>query len=107
MTGGSVSPAGFTLGQFDATTERAIAGHYALGVGDRTLQHERLYDLGCVLEERILVAQGAQLGVFPIDEADRWLRRNERVTEASVELPNEPTLSKLPVFIGNELLLQV
>jgi hypothetical protein len=38
-----------------------------------------LYDLGCVLEERLILIVGAQTGVFPQDETLQWLRRDEGV----------------------------
>src|SRR5690348_5799175 len=62
-----VSPAAFTLGQFDRTSYRGPLHQDLSQDRDSISWRLNVYVLGCRLEERVLLAQGMRLGIFPTD----------------------------------------
>lgn len=82
-----VSPAGFRFGLFcNTTTDAALLANRSpnrpalpdgsSGPGDEA-DPSYFHDLGMLLEERLLLAQGASCGVFPSDEVSDWLANDD------------------------------
>lgn len=106
------SPAGFRFGLFCSTardasalserarSERSVRPHWQPN-------SSYLFDVGMVLEERVLLAQGAISGVFPKDEVAHWLTDDDPRLPTFRELAADRE-DRLPLFLtSDELLAQV
>jgi hypothetical protein len=103
---------GFAFGLFaeEAHALNPLLGNYFTGASDSERDRNRasrLYSLGCVLEERLLLSQGAALGVFPIEPAVAWLKRDETILrEFDFDSLGEEDAARLPRFIDSRELVE-
>jgi hypothetical protein len=104
-----LSPAGFRFGLFCSTARDASAlseRAHSERPGRPHWQPDGsyLFDVGMVLEERALLAQGAISGVFPNDEVAHWLSDDDPRLPTFREMAADRE-DRLPPFLTSEELL--
>jgi hypothetical protein len=105
MTKGA-SPPTFAFGQFSRSTHKLPFSQHAFADLDSVLRGGHLYALGCVLEERIIVAQGVRLGIFAEGPATASLAEDDPRLQ---EIINNNSVGndwlRLPRYFSTEELL--
>ena len=101
-----VSTPGFTLGQFDRSSRRLPASDIDSINRLSFLSSYQLYRLGCMLEDRVLLAQGMRLGIFPADLATEWLVEVDGRLQDVMRIKSiEENWQRLPMYLPAEDLL--
>lgn len=101
-----VTPAGFALGQFNLSSPKLNPSEMEFVEREGTLYSYHLYRLGCMLEDRVLLAQGIRLGIFKADAATAWLVEDDRWFQNVMRSHSvEENRRRLPMYIPTEELL--